>query len=160
MLLEAVDIDAELLVLISELLIEVLLEVQVTLHIGDLAVPEVKLAPLLLVILLHQGDAMVHFSLLLIFFLDLGVKVIDTTLHGIFVSIKGCSELLSSLSLLISLDLLKLKLPQANVDLVLLGRLPLDSQSVLFFASKLYLLEVLQGCGKLAKIAAKLTVFV
>lgn len=70
-LFEAVDIDAQLLILISKLHVEVLLEVQITLHIGDLAVPKVQLTSLLLIILLHQGDAMVHLSLLLVFFLDL-----------------------------------------------------------------------------------------
>ena len=64
----------------------------------------------------------------------------------------------SSLPLLTSLDFFKFQLPQALVDLVLLGTLPLNSQSILFFASELDFLEVLQSCGQLAKIAAKLAV--
>lgn len=70
---------------------------------------------------------MVHFSLLLIFLFDLGVKLIDTAFHGIFVGIEGSSELLGPLPLLVSLDLLELELPQAHVDLVLLGTLPFNS---------------------------------
>ena len=73
-LFEAVDIDTQLLVLICKLHVEVLLEVQVTLHVRHLSIPEVELASLLLIVLLHQGHSAIHVPLLAIHLLDLRVK--------------------------------------------------------------------------------------
>ena len=70
MRLQALNISAKLLILICKLHVEVLLEVQVSLHICDLTVPEVELISLLRVILLHEGDASINISLRVVFLLD------------------------------------------------------------------------------------------
>ena len=46
-LLQAFDIAAESLVLLRQLLVEVILEVQISLHVRDLAIPVVELTALL-----------------------------------------------------------------------------------------------------------------
>ena len=68
--LQALNISTELLILICKLHVEVLLEVQVTLHICDFTVPEVELISLLGVILFHEGDTSVHIPLRVVFLLD------------------------------------------------------------------------------------------
>ena len=68
--LQALNIRTKLLVLICKLHVEVLLEVQVTLHICDFTVPEVELIPLLRVILFHEGHASVHIPLLCVLLSD------------------------------------------------------------------------------------------
>ena len=71
MLLQAFDICAQILVLVGQLRVEVLLEVQVTLHVVHFAVPEVQLVSLLTVVLLHESDAARDVPLLAIFVLHL-----------------------------------------------------------------------------------------
>jgi hypothetical protein len=62
MLLQALHVFTKLLIFISNLHVEILLEVQVALHVSNFSVPEVKLTPLLSVVLLHQGHASGHIT--------------------------------------------------------------------------------------------------
>jgi len=60
-LAEALDVGLERLIFISKLRVEVLMEVQISLHVGHFAVPEVQFAALLLVVLLHEAHTAAHF---------------------------------------------------------------------------------------------------
>jgi len=71
---EAVDVGAERSVLVSKLHIEILLEVQITLHVGYFSVPEVKLTTLLLIVLLHQSDSLHDIILTLFTFFEAVVE--------------------------------------------------------------------------------------
>ena len=89
MLLEALNIRSQVLVFLSELGVEVLLEVQVTLHVVNLAIPEVELVPLLAIILLHQGDTASDITLLSIFLLEIVLERLNSTLKSLLVSIES-----------------------------------------------------------------------
>lgn len=124
-LLEAFDIGPQLLVLISQFRIELLLEVHVTLHVCHFSVPEVELVPLLAVVLLHQGDSSSDISCLLLFLFERGLEDLDPVREGLFVGVEGCSQRLSSLTLLLRLHFLKLELAKTTLDLLLLTSLML-----------------------------------
>jgi len=51
---EALDVSLKSMVLISQLRVEILMEVEVTLHVRHFTVPEVELATLVLIVLLHE----------------------------------------------------------------------------------------------------------
>ena len=53
-LLEAFHISAQVLILLSQLRIETLLEVQVSLHVVDFAIPKVQFVSLLAIVLFHE----------------------------------------------------------------------------------------------------------
>ena len=55
-LLEALDVGAQVLVLLRQLPIEALLKVQVTLHVIHFPIPKVQLVSLLAIVLFHEGD--------------------------------------------------------------------------------------------------------
>ena len=55
-LLEAFHISAQVLILLSQLRIETLLEVQVSLHVVDFAIPKVQFVSLLAIVLFHERD--------------------------------------------------------------------------------------------------------
>lgn len=105
-LLEAFDIRAQILVLVGQLRVEVLLEVQVTLHVVHFAVPEVQLVSLLAVVLLHESDATRDIALLPVFVLHVILEGLHSTLQSLLVCIEGCSERFSSLALFSRSDLL------------------------------------------------------
>ena len=81
-----------MLVLVSQLRIEILREVQVTLHVIYFTIPEVKLISLLRVVLLHESHAPGHVLLLSILFFDGAFKGLNSILQGLLVSIEGCAE--------------------------------------------------------------------
>ena len=120
-----------------------MLEVQVSLHIRDFAVPEVELVPLLRVILLHEGDAPVHIPLRSVFLLEAYLQLVEPLLHGVLVGVEGSAQLLSSRSLLLCLHFFKLELLQALLNFILLVRIVLKAQLVLLLPPELNLLEVL-----------------
>lgn len=108
--LEALDIGAKLLVFIGQLGVEILLEVHITLHVGHFTIPEVELAALLGVILLHQGNSSVDVSCLTILLFEGHLEALDSLCQSMLVGIEGCSKLLGTLALLLSLGLLILEL--------------------------------------------------
>lgn len=73
-LLETLNISAQVLVLVSQFGIEILLEVQVTLHVIYFAVPEVQFVSLLAIVLFHQSDATCYVLLLSVLHLEVIFK--------------------------------------------------------------------------------------
>ena len=108
MLLEAFNVGAQRLVFISQFSVEVLLEVHVTTHVRNFSVPEVELSSLLLIVLLHKSDSTGHIFRPSLPFLEGSLQSFDTIIEGLLVCVKGCSQLLGSLTLLMSLHFLGL----------------------------------------------------
>ena len=92
MLLQAFDIRAQILVLLSKFRIKVLLEVQVTLHVVYFAVPEVQLVSLLAVVLLHESDAARDVPFLTVFIPQLIFEGLHSVLQSLLVGIEGRAE--------------------------------------------------------------------
>ena len=106
MRLEALNISAQVLVLIGQLRVEVLREIQVTLHVIHFAIPEVQLVPLLRVVLLHKSHATSYILFLTIIFFESALEVMHSVLQGLLVSVEGCAQRLSSLTLFLRSDFL------------------------------------------------------
>ena len=106
MLLQAFDVGAQILVLVGQLRVEVLLEVQVTLHVVHFAVPEVQLVSLLTVVLLHESDAASDIPLLTIFVLHVILEGLHSILQSLLVRIEGRAERFGPLALFSRSDLL------------------------------------------------------
>ena len=106
MLLQAFDVGAQILVLVGQLRVEVLLEVQVTLHVVHFAVPEVQLASLLTVVLLHESDAARDIPLLAIFVPHVVLEGLHSALQSLLVCIEGRAERFGPLALFSRSDLL------------------------------------------------------
>ena len=91
-LLQAVDIGAQRLVLISKLSVEILLEVQVTLHVCHFSIPKVELTSLLLIVLFHQSDSSHDIFLLILALLETLIKNRNLVLKCLFISIECSSQ--------------------------------------------------------------------
>lgn len=154
---ETLNVSLQRLVLVGQLRVKVLMEVQVTLHIGHLAVPEVELAALLTVVLLHEADAAGHIFRLLFFFAQLSFHVLQTVHHSLLVGIERGAETLGSISLLLRLDSFGFELAQFLIDCLLLNSLTRDSKLVLLLSLEFNLLEVLEGVGEIFVVRAKLS---
>lgn len=89
MLLEAFDISAQALVLVSQLGIEILLEVQVTLHVVHFAVPEVQFVSLLAIVLFHESNATGNILLLSVLRLEVIFKRLNPILQGLLVGVES-----------------------------------------------------------------------
>jgi len=79
-LFQAFNITSKALVFFGQLCAEVLLEVQVTLHVVDLAIPEVKLVALLAIVLLHEGHSIGYVFLLAVLLPDVILQLLNTAL--------------------------------------------------------------------------------
>lgn len=79
-LLQAFDITSQALVLFSQLCVEVLLEVKVTLHVVDLAVPEVKFVALLAIVLLHECHSSGYVFLFAVLLPDIVLQQLNSAL--------------------------------------------------------------------------------
>ena len=154
---ETLNVSLQRLVLVSQLRVEILMEVQVTLHISYLAVPEVELAALLTVVLLHEADAARHIFRLLLFFAQLPFHILQTVHHGLLVGIECGAETFGSVSLLLRLDSLSFELAQFLIDCLLLNSLTRDSKLVLLLSLEFNLLEVLEGVSEIFVVRAKLS---
>jgi len=89
-----------LLLIINELLIELLLEVEISSHHGNFTVPEVSLISLLLVTLSSQAKLLLKFSFLLIAVLNLFLQLVNSINQSLSISIVGSFNLFSLLALL------------------------------------------------------------
>ena len=98
------------------------MEVQVTLHISHLSVPEVEFTTLLLIVLLHERHSPLQFFRGLVFGTQLSFQVLDSLHAGLLVSIESGAETLSSIFLLLRLNTFNLKLLQLVVNGLLLNR--------------------------------------
>lgn len=152
MLLQALDVLAQRLVLICQLHVEVLLEVQVTLHVRHFAVPEVELASLLLIVLLHERQTAVNFTLAFLLALQVLLEELDAIHHGLLVRVEGRTQLLSPVSFLLRLLLFILKLAKPIVDFQLLQLLGLESKPVLVLPFELDLLEIFKSLGQVSEV--------
>lgn len=157
--LEAVHVCAERTILLSKLRVEVLLEVEVSLHVGHFAVPKIEFASLLLIILLHQGDSSANVRVLDIFFLEIGLKGLNSDLQCLLVRVESCSERFSPLSLFLRLDFFELEVFEALLNLVLLGLSVFKPELVLLLATELDFLEVLKSRGEVSELPPELSIF-
>ena len=155
---EAFNISAELLVFVSELHVEVLLEVQVSLHVGHLAVPEVQFVSLLRVVLLHQGHASVNISLSTVLVFDIAFELLHAALQGELVRIEGSPQGLSSFAFFSGTDLLDFELLQTIVDLSVLSYILFESQFVLLLTFEFDLLEIFECRCQLSQVASELAI--
>ena len=97
------------------------MEIQVTLHVCHLAIPEVHFAALLVVILLHERNSTDHFSCLLVFLTYLFLKVLETVHHRLLISIESSTEALGPITLFLRFDFLSLELLKLFIDCLLLN---------------------------------------
>ena len=79
-LLETFDISAQVLVFVCQLRVEVLLEVQVTLHVIYFSIPKVEFVSLLRVVLFHKGHASAHILRLTILLFYGTLEILHTLL--------------------------------------------------------------------------------
>ena len=158
MLLETFDISSQLLIFIGQLDIEILLEVHISLHVSDLAVPEVQLIALLGIVSLHKGDSLADVNVLVIFLFDVFFKMVDAVLQSLLVSVEGGSEGFSSFSFLVGSDFLVFKFLETLINLILLSLLTFESNLILTFALEFDLLEIFESGGEVAQIRSKLAI--
>jgi len=107
-LLQALHVFTKLLIFIGNLHVEILLEVQVTLHVSNFSVPKVELASLLVVILLHQGHASGHITSTGLFLFEVLLQGLDSAVKSLFVGVEGSTQRFSSPTLLLGLHFFSL----------------------------------------------------